>query len=40
MGAGGAVPTVTLLYTLLKLTGVDATLGWRATVESELECKK
>lgn len=36
----GAVPRVTLLYTLLDLTGVDATLGWRATVESELECKK
>lgn len=38
--AQGAVPRVTLLYTLLDLTGVDATLGWRATVESELECKK
>lgn len=36
----GAVPRVTLLYTLLDLTGGDATLGWRATVESELECKK
>lgn len=39
-GTEGAVPRVTLLYTLLNLTGVDATLGWRATVESELECKK
>lgn len=39
-GTKGAVPRVTLLYTLLNLTGVDATLGWRATVESELECKK
>lgn len=35
-GAEGAEPRVTLLYTLLNLTGVDATLGWRATLESEL----
>lgn len=38
-GVGGytayRVPKVTLLYTLLNLTGMDVALGGRATVESE-----
>lgn len=31
------MPRVTLLYTLLNLTGMDVTPGERATVESQLE---
>lgn len=34
------MPRVTSLYTLLNLTGMDVTLGGRATVESELESKR
>lgn len=32
-----SVPRVTLLYTLLNLTGMEVAVGGRATVESEKE---
>lgn len=35
-----SVPRVSLLYTLLNLTGMDVTLGARATVESELDSRR
>lgn len=35
-----SVPRVSLLYTLLNLTGMDVTLGGRATVECELDSRR